>query len=195
MPRRMRFKQRLRDKMLANARMMEFMGMAAPEEKQEAVADLLRGNAAAIPAAPKRRKVVERMDGVDIDRIHGAKRAVPLENEVVHAISQLLAAHPDVLFAVRQNSGAASYEAKSGRYAPVHFYRLLTHNGAVTLPDFWGFLKSGRYFALEAKREGWTNPRDDREYKQANFLMLVRNCGGIGAFVRSADEAKAAIES
>lgn len=92
-----------------------------------------------------------------------------------------------MLFAVRQNSGAASYEAKSGKYAPVHFYRILTSQ-PVTITDFWGILRDGRMLAIEAKAPGWKEPRTDREFKQAAFLMLVRNCGGIGIFATSADD-------
>ena len=188
--RRIRFKPPLRQTMLANA---AWLAAQSPDGKLPA--DLAATMARSLPAAPKRRKAVERMDGLDMDAIHGTKRTAPLESEVVRAISELLAAHPLVAHACRQNTGMASYEAASGKYAPVHFYKLLKNAGVITLPDFWGFLKGGRFFALEAKRENFKEPRDDRERKQANFLALVRNCGGIGAFVRSATEAKAAIES
>ncbi len=138
------------------------------------------------------------MDGVDIDAAHKRR---DLEGPVVKAIGELLAAHPLVLFAVRQNSGAASYEAKSGHYAPVHFYRILTHGKEITITDFWGILRHedwilppSRLLAIEAKAPGWTKPRTEREFKQANFLALVRNAGGRAGFATSADEAKAIIE-
>lgn len=115
-----------------------------------------------------------------------------LEKHTISAVSELLAVHPKVLFAVRQNSGGASYEARSGRYAPIFFYHILTSQ-PVTITDFWGIMRDGRPFALEGKRPSWKEPKDDREFKQAAFLMLVRNVGGIGAFVRSADEANAAL--
>jgi hypothetical protein len=119
-----------------------------------------------------------------------AKPAAPLEQEVVRAIGALLASHPKVLFAVRQNAGAASYEAKPGKWAPVFFYKIVTGQ-RVRISDYWGILKDGRMLALEVKREGWKKPRDTREFEQAAFLMMVRNVGGIGAFVTSADEALA----
>ncbi len=126
----------------------------------------------------------------------GAERVLTdhadLEKHVIRAVSELLAVHPKVLFAVRQNSGGASYEAKSGRYAPIFFYHILTSQ-PVTITDFWGLLRDGRPFALEAKRPSWKEPREPREFKQAAFLMLIRNCGGVGQFVRSADEANAAL--
>ena len=123
------------------------------------------------------------------------ERAKPVQREapVVAAISDLLAVHPRVLLAVRQNSGMASYEAKSGRYAPVYFYRLLTHGDEITITDFWGLLNDGRPFAIEAKAPGFTKPRTDRENMQANFLALMRNCGGIGLFATSVDEVAAAL--
>lgn len=115
-------------------------------------------------------------------------RAAPraLEAPVVAAISELLSVHPKVAFAVRQNSGAASYEAKSGRYAPVHFYRILGHQQDLTISDFWGFLGDGRMFAFEAKAPGWVGARNPREIRQSNFLVLVVRHGGIAHFVTDA---------
>lgn len=126
-------------------------------------------------------------NATDIDRVH-RKQPIPLEAEVLRAICELLAAHPKVLIAVRQNTGAASYEAKTGRYAPVHFYKLIKRPVEMTLPDIWGLLKDGRYFACEVKREDFTKPRNEREFRQAAFLSAVRNCGGIGIFATSADQ-------
>lgn len=191
MPRRVRFKPSLRSTMQANARSLAFMAMAAPIEKADAAHKFVATVVAAIPPAPKKRAV--KSEGVDIDAIHGNKRT-PLESEVVSAISQLLTRHPKVLLAVRQNSGAASYEAASGKYAPVVFYRILTHASELTITDFWGILKDGRPFAIEAKREGFKVPRNDREFKQANFLALVRNIGGIGIFATSADQVAEALK-
>lgn len=123
------------------------------------------------------------------------QRAAPrqLEAPVVAAISELLAVHPKVLFAVRQNSGMASYEAKSGKYQPVFFYRILTHKD-VTITDFWGILKDGRMFAVEAKAPGWYKVRSDRELRQKLFLMLVRNSGGIGIFATDVSDVAEALK-
>lgn len=115
------------------------------------------------------------------------------EAPVVQAVKELLEVHPRVVFAVRQNSGMASYEARSGRYAPVHFYQFVRIPEPVTLPDFWGMLDDGRFFFLEAKRPIWTKPLDERERKQAAFLSHVSKHGAIGVFVRSAEEANAAL--
>ena len=190
--RRMKFKPKLRDTMLANARALEFWAGAAPPEKAKAAEEFVASALAAIPPAPKRRAT-----GVDIDSIHGTKRAAPrqLEAPVVKAIGELLAVHHRVLFAVRQNTGQASFEAASGRYQPIQFYRKLTHGKEVTITDFWGILKDGRMLAVEAKRPGWSMPGSptDTEMAQANFLALVRNVGGIGIFATSADEVAAAL--
>ena len=169
------FRPTLKQQMRTNQAVERFCAGAAPEHKQ---------------AAAQER--VEQM--VDIDAAH-KKRAAPrqLEAPVVAAIAELLAVHPLVLFACRQNSGMASYEAKSGRYAPVFFYKILTHRD-VTIPDFWGILRGGRMFSIEAKAPGFKEPRADREFKQANFLALVRNCGGRAGFATSAEAAKAIIE-
>lgn len=122
------------------------------------------------------------------------ERASPrqLEAPVVAAISDLLAIHPKVLFAVRQNSGSASYEAASGKWAPVKFYYILTTQ-PVTITDFWGILRDGRVLAIEAKAPGFKGPRTDREFKQAAFLMMVRNVGGVALFADSVDDVNQAL--
>jgi hypothetical protein len=114
------------------------------------------------------------------------------EGPVLAAVGELLAVHPLVALAVRQNSGALGYESK-GRFVPVWFYKLCRRPGAgeITLTDYWGFLKDGRPFALECKRPSWRAPREPRELNQQAFIHLIESFGGIGGFVRSSDEAKA----
>jgi hypothetical protein len=51
----------------------------------------------------------------------------------------------------------------------------------------------GRLFCLEVKRPGAGTARKRRE-DQDSFLALVRDMGGFGAYVRSADESYAALE-
>lgn len=151
----------------------------------------------------------EPFPGLDMDRIHKTRmprdpraiRAKPVQREapVVAAIAELLAVHPRVLFAVRQNSGMASYEAKSGRYAPVYFYKILTGQ-PVTITDFWGILRPENGhpslpFCIEAKRPGWSGPRDEREQKQALFISLIKNVGGAAGFATSVEEARKIIET
>lgn len=156
--------------------------------------DTLRANDAAI-------KHLARMSGKPVppEMLNNLppkrERAAPrqLEAPVVAAISSLLAIHPKVLFAVRQNSGSASYEAASGKWAPVKFYYILTTQ-PVTITDFWGILRDGRMLAIEAKAPRFKGPRTDREFKQAAFLMMVRNAGGIAGFACSVDEAKALLD-
>ncbi len=58
----------------------------------------------------------------------------------------------------------------------------------MTITDFWGILRDGRMLAIEAKAPGFREPRTEREFKQAAFLALVRNAGGIGIFATSADD-------
>ena len=166
MARRMRFKPSIKESLRLSHAAQKFMAMGAPEEKREEA----------------EARLDELFPGVDIDAVH-KERAKPVQREtpILAAICELLAVHPKVLFAVRQNSGMASYEAKSGRYAPVFFYRILTHSN-LTLPDVWGLLKDGRFLAVECKAPPFKEPRNDREFRQANFLMLVRNLGGVALF-------------
>ena len=188
----LRFKPTRREVLLGNSRALAFMAMAAPIEKAAEAEAFVQTVIAAIPAAPKKRIPGP---GVNIDSIHGTKRA-PMQREapVVSAISELLARHPKVLFACRQNTGMASYEAASGKYAPVRFYRVLTHSSNdMTITDFWGILRDGRVLAIEAKAPGFKEPRTDREFRQAAFLSMVRNAGGIALFATDAEQVARAL--
>ena len=179
--RKLRFKPSLRTTMLGNA---AYLASMAPGG--ELPLDLAASMERTLPKAPKHRVRSEDMSAVDIDAVHRTQTA-PLESEVTAAISKLLAVHPKVLIAIRMNSGMASYEAASGRYAPVHFHKWLRYPEKMRMPDFIGWLTDGRPFAIEAKRPTWTRPRDDREREQAMYLEAMRDIGGIGIFATSAD--------
>ena len=170
----------------------EFMALGAPEEKREAAAAFIEQQRAGIK--PVRARAAPRQ----------------LEAPVVAAISQLLAVHPRVIWAARFNSGAASYEAASGKYAPIWFHKFLRAPEKMRMPDFFGLQSvrsalvgtpekwvsfgNGIPFAIEAKAPGWTKPRDDREREQAAFLAMIRNAGGIGIFATSVDDVAAALK-
>lgn len=114
-----------------------------------------------------------------------------LEKDVLHAVGQFLAVHPRVLLAVRQNSGAAQYEA-NGKAIPIWFYKLVKNAGEadITITDYWGFLRDGRPFAIECKRESWRSISGDREKKQQAFIHLIEAIGGRGGFVRNVKDAE-----
>lgn len=122
-------------------------------------------------------------------------RAAPDPNDsegpVLAAVGDLLRVHPKVWFAVRQNSGAMAY-FDGKRNVPVWFYKWVRNpEKELTLTDYWGFLTDNRPFAIECKRPSWKHPSTDREIRQWNFINAIVRAGGIGSFVRSADEAKA----
>lgn len=119
------------------------------------------------------------------------KTPPPLEQTVIVAVGQLLAVHPRVAFALRMNSGAASYEAATGKFAPVWFHEWVRPAEPMRMSDYMGGLVDGRILALECKRPGWTKPRDQREREQAAFLAAVRKAGGIGEFVTDAEAVNA----
>ena len=118
------------------------------------------------------------------------ERAAPrkLEQPVVQAIAELLAVHPKVLIALRINSGSASYEAKSGKWAPVAFHRWIKPASGMRMSDFLCVLKDGRVLAIEAKAPTWKKPTDTREREQEVFLTYIRSVGGIGIFATSAQD-------
>ena len=143
--RRVKFKPGLRQQLTTNAAYLAAMspGGTLP-------ADLQRSLDATMPAPKK-------------------KRAEPrqLEAPLVAAIKQLLAHHPKVLWALRVNSGSASYEAKSGKWAPVKFHEWLRYPMPMRMPDFFGMLNDGRIFGLEAKnRIGLSQQTNASEIKR-----------------------------
>jgi len=128
----------------------------------------------------------------------GKPRQAPVSREgpVVRAVCELLEIHPKTALVVRQNSGSASYEQASGKWAPINFYMLWKPTSKeVTIPDVWGLLKDGRFYAFECKAPGFKHPRDDRERRQAAFLMLIRNCGGIARFVTDVQQVQEALNA
>lgn len=117
-----------------------------------------------------------------------------LEKEVIRAVSELLATHGSVRFAVRQNGGAML----DGEGRPsIWFYKIVRSRSVdrLTISDFWGFLVDGTPFAIEAKRPGWKrNENDIHENKQAQFLLMIRSCGGRAGFADGVEDARAIIE-
>ena len=111
-----------------------------------------------------------------------------LEGAVISECIDVLTVHPRVLFAVRQNSGAAFLTGRDGKDMPVWFYRCITSPEKMRISDFWGILRDGRMFAFEAKRRNWTHPTDQRETEQESFLDMVADSGGIGRFVTCAED-------
>lgn len=115
-----------------------------------------------------------------------------LEGAVMKEVIQVISLHPNVMYAVRQNGGSASYTSK-GREVPIWFYRQIRKPFAdCTMTDFWGFMLDGSPFAIEAKRRSWTTVRTEREQKQLTFINMIRKvCKGRGGFVTSGEQALA----
>lgn len=132
-----------------------------------------------LPALPKKRAPREQQPSAD------------LEGPVLAAVGELLAAHPAVLLAVRQNSGAMPYQHSSGRSVPVWFYKIVRKPEKVRIVDYWGFLISGKPFAFECKKPSWKEPSGDRELEQSAYIDLIKLAGGIGAFITDAEQVNA----
>ena len=160
----------LRDTIADNAKAMDayaaLSGKPTPQGYKELTAHIIKPKVAR--AAPK-------------------PSGVPLEADVSKAIAQLLAAHPNVKFAVRQNSGAAYLPGKNGASVPVWFWKFAKRGSMeMRITDYWGMMQDGRMFAIEVKRPGWTKPKDQREREQANFIEAV----GLGGFVTCVEDAQ-----
>lgn len=111
-----------------------------------------------------------------------------LEASVISEVGQLLAVHPAVLCAWRQNSGSVSDGER-----PVWFWKWVRKPRQMTLTDFLAFSTSG-FVALECKRRSWKFTGTEREIAQASFIDFVKAQGGRGGFVTCADEARKIIE-
>lgn len=115
-----------------------------------------------------------------------------LEAPVVAAVGELLARHPKVLFAIRQNGGAMFRDGENGRQIPIWFYRWAKSGPErMRLPDYWGMMKDGRLFCIECKKPSWVTVRGPRETEQHNFIAMVISAGGIGGFAPTVDDALA----
>ena len=170
MTRRLRFKPSLRDAKLQSVAAQRFYALGAPDEKRDSAMAHIEQEAAAIP--PKRKYT----------RHEHAETEAP----VIDAVGDLLWKHPRVLFAVRQNSGAAGY---------VQFHKIVRQPEGVKvkMPDYWGILTDRRIIAIECKRPAWNGIANEREESQAAFLGMIRGLGGIGIFCTDVSQVAAAL--
>ena len=173
-----RWRPTFRERITSSHASLRFL--AGPSEKPDAVERVER-EVMTTHLPPKRERVKRPVDG---------RAAHDIEAPVIAAVGELLAVHPHVLLAVRQNSGAMPYE-RDGRLVPVWFYKLIRCPEKLTIVDYWGFLKDARPFAIECKRPSWKEPETERELKQRAYLDMIASLGGVSGFVRSADEARA----
>lgn len=180
-----RWRKTKRETLQANLAAERFYaaGVSDADPRRSANEQRLAEFAASIPQKRVRRSAV------DIDAVH---RKRDLERYTIALVAELLATFPDVLFAVRANSGSMAYESQ-GRAIPVFFYKLVRVPCEMTITDFWGLLRSGVPFAIECKRPLWrpaqSGPDADRERRQRAFIEMIEAIGGRGGFARSVDDA------
>lgn len=156
----------LRERLLQNKRALDFLADSAGKPRM--------AESSLMPPEPKK-------------RAPAGSSGQPLEADTIRAVGQLLARHPRVLFAVRQNGGAMT--DSEGRTS-IWFYKIVRASSRMVLPDFWGFLDGGVPFALECKRPGWKfRGFDEHAKRQRAFLMLVQLMGGRSGFCCDATEA------
>ena len=108
-----------------------------------------------------------------------AKRALkPTESQVLKACLDLLAYHPKIAFAYRQNTGAVKIDKRYVKF------------GTRGQPDIVGMLKGGRYLAVEVKRPGKAPTAE-----QNAFLYAINKDGGFGCWVDSVERLAKLLES
>lgn len=105
-----------------------------------------------------------------------------LEGAVMKEVGELLAMHPQIVFAVRQNTGATTDY--------VWFYRWVKWPEKMTISDYWGLQRNRRMFAIECKRRNWKYTGSEREQQQKAFIDTVVESGGRGGFATCAEEAR-----
>ena len=172
MRRRLRFPPTFREKLASNEAALKALSPDGKlTERMQASFDAVR------PPPP-------RLRAPRLDAPHK-----PLERDVQRAVIEALRLHPRVLKVVRFNSGGSMHRGANGKDYLVMF-------SSEPVPDLHIMLRNPPQIGwLEVKRPGWSRPVDLREERQAAFLAAVREAGGIGQFVRSVDEAIAAIAS
>lgn len=165
-----------------------------PRESVESAARGDRHYAALAGVAPRAQERLESLPAKRVITNHSDESE--LESAVLREVGQLLAVHPAIVFAVRQNGGMV----QTGNGTPVWFYRVVRAPQPMVLTDYWGFVKTDsgtRPLILECKRRGWKlsehNP-SAREMEQYALICLARSMGGRGGFVTSAAEAQKLIE-
>lgn len=144
---------------------------------------------AALPPLPKKRAT--RMNGVDIDAVH--RKQDDTEAPVLRAVGTLLAAHPLVVMAIRQNGGAMEFQNAAGNRYPIWFYRFAKKpQGEFRVTDYWGFLRDGTPWAIECKKPSWNGKcKSDSELGQQAYIRFIEAIGGRAGFARNVEEAAA----
>jgi len=167
-----RFRPGLKQQVQRNIASLRAQGIEPPES-------LLAIAEEYMPAKRQQRKPLSRADSVHKE---------PLERDILKAVIQVLRYHPRVIKVLRMNSGGAMYRDRQGHDSLVLF-------SSEPVPDIHVLLRTPPQIGwIEIKRPSFKAPRDAREERQARFLEDVRKAGGIGAFVRSVEEALDAIK-
>lgn len=104
--------------------------------------------------------------------------APPKERDILAGVLKLTSRHPKVRRAWRNNTGMMSVMKRRIRF------------GLPGSPDVIGFLRDGRFLAIEVKAPG-KRPTPE----QMRFLVDVAGAGGVAGCVRTLDEAFQLLEA
>ena len=115
------------------------------------------------------------------------RNAVETEHEIQKTILQYLALCPNVAWAQRFNTGAASstYTTKEGRT-----HKRFVRFGFTGCPDIIGQLKSGHLLAIECKRKGGKTTES-----QEAFLRTVSDNRGLAIIAMECRDVERAIST
>jgi hypothetical protein len=138
-----------------------FAAMDTADPKYPAAAARIQRLTEALP--PKRDRVRRPVDG---------RPAMPLERDIQRACLELLRQHPKVAYCWRANSGTFTEQNQDGSM------RYISANSAPGCPDILGYLKGGRFMALEVKRPGQKPTR-----LQEQFLDRARQAGALAEVI------------
>lgn len=120
--------------------------------------------------------------------LHTAPDAAPGATSEAATQSQCRLAAPRLGFTLwRNNNGAAVDDTgRHIRYGLGNDSQKI--NGVWKSSDLIGVGPNGRIVAVEVKRPGWSQPENDRDRAQLNFLTQVNALGGIGFFCTHVDQ-------
>ncbi len=118
------------------------------------------------------------------------------ESDIQADIIDMLRTHPKVRLVERHNSGTQVEVGADGQKRFTKFNHIFKVNGVrMRKSDIDCTLTNGKRFVVEVKRPPWSEPTDQREREQENYINHVKAATGYGMFATSVAEVEAALNA
>lgn len=175
MARRIAKREDIRDTIARNMRILDAMAVSAGKPKQE-LAKSLQMKAKRVQAA----------------RIDDGTYEATIQRDII----AFLRKHPKVSIVERHNSGKAMEMNSAGEKRFIAYNTVFKVSGVrMRKSDIDCQLVNGKRLCIEAKRAGWTHPRNQREIEQENYLKHVLASTGYAMFATSVREVEIYLDS